>query len=121
MGEKQPIVAGCLVGEEKGGIGQDRRRPGRLDEGDAWVLPAEGEELSDRHGSAPLGSVASTDEHARSWPQAAMMWELLRLKGLKPERVVVELNGEIVDKPRYGEVTLKENDTLEILGFVGGG
>ena len=50
-----------------------------------------------------------------------MMWELLRLKGLKPERVVVELNGEIVDKPRYGEVTLKENDTLEILGFVGGG
>jgi thiamine biosynthesis protein ThiS len=47
--------------------------------------------------------------------------ELLRLKGLKPERVVVELNGEIVDKPRYGEVTLKENDTLEILGFVGGG
>jgi sulfur carrier protein len=52
---------------------------------------------------------------------ALTLLELLRLKGLKPERVVVELNGEIVDKPRYGEVTLKENDTLEILGFVGGG
>ncbi len=47
--------------------------------------------------------------------------ELLQLKGLKPERVVVELNGEIIDRTRYGEVTLKADDVLELLSFVGGG
>ena len=47
--------------------------------------------------------------------------ELLCHMGLSQARVVVERNGEIVDQPGYATVVLQEHDTLEILGFVGGG
>lgn len=53
--------------------------------------------------------------------EALRLPELLALKGLNPERLAVELNGEIVPKSRYHEVILKEQDTLELLSFVGGG
>ena len=53
--------------------------------------------------------------------EALRLPDLLALKGLTPERLVVELNGEIVPKSRYHEVILKEQDCLELLSFVGGG
>lgn len=53
--------------------------------------------------------------------EALRLPDLLALKGLNPERLAVELNGEIVPKSRYHEVILKEQDTLELLSFVGGG
>ena len=45
------------------------------------------------------------------------------LDGLKvrKEAVVCELNRAIVQKTRYSETYLNENDTLEIVHFVGGG
>jgi thiamine biosynthesis protein ThiS len=36
-------------------------------------------------------------------------------------KVAVELNGQIVPKATYEDVLLKEEDTLEIVRFVGGG
>lgn len=36
-------------------------------------------------------------------------------------RVAVEVNGEIVPKRLYGETTLSDGDSVEIVGFVGGG
>lgn len=45
----------------------------------------------------------------------------LQSKKLEPRHVVVELNREIIQKDDYPTVTLKENDSLEILRFVGGG
>ena len=36
-------------------------------------------------------------------------------------RVAVELNGEIVPKTNYAETVLKDGDTVEVVGFVGGG
>lgn len=45
----------------------------------------------------------------------------LGLKGLNPDNVVVEHNYQIVKKNKWAETTLKENDNLEILAFVGGG
>ncbi len=39
----------------------------------------------------------------------------------KPEHVVVELNEEIIPKESYKEITLKANDILEVLSFMGGG
>jgi thiamine biosynthesis protein ThiS len=54
-------------------------------------------------------------------PVAWRLAELLAQHNLKPERVVVERNGEIVDRASYGEVILEEHDALEILRFVGGG
>ncbi len=34
---------------------------------------------------------------------------------------VVELNGQIIDKDTYASSFLKEDDTIEIIRFVGGG
>jgi len=36
-------------------------------------------------------------------------------------KIAVERNGEIIPKLMYRQVNLKENDTLEIVSFVGGG
>jgi thiamine biosynthesis protein ThiS len=41
--------------------------------------------------------------------------------GLHPGLVVVERNREILDRGRYGDVTIEEGDTLELVHFVGGG
>jgi sulfur carrier protein len=47
--------------------------------------------------------------------------ELLALKGLLPERIVVEHNDRIVPKDEFTAVEVSENDRLEIVTFVGGG
>jgi thiamine biosynthesis protein ThiS len=45
---------------------------------------------------------------------------LLR-EGYRPDRVAVELNGNIVPKRTYDETILVDEDSLEIVQFVGGG
>lgn len=42
---------------------------------------------------------------------------------LKPESpfVAAELNGEIIDKPDFDQITLKNDDILEIIQPLGGG
>lgn len=35
--------------------------------------------------------------------------------------VIAELNGEIIKNPQWGETTVKEGDTIELVSFVGGG
>jgi len=47
--------------------------------------------------------------------------ELIRAKDLDPATVVVEHNLTIIPAEDWCRVNLKENDNLEILGFVGGG
>jgi sulfur carrier protein len=39
----------------------------------------------------------------------------------REDRVAVELNGKIVPRSEYARVFLKEDDSVEIVGFVGGG
>jgi len=46
---------------------------------------------------------------------------LLEELGLKPEATVVERNAAIVDRERYGDTRIEENDRLELVRFVGGG
>jgi len=41
--------------------------------------------------------------------------------GLSPDRVAVELNGNVVPRSEYASVVPKEDDTVEIVSFVGGG
>lgn len=41
--------------------------------------------------------------------------------GMKPDRVAVELNREIVRREQWMETALSEGDKLEIVHFVGGG
>ena len=47
--------------------------------------------------------------------------DLIREKGLDPTAVVVEHNRNIVDEKQWDKMVLMENDTLEVLRFVGGG
>ena len=47
--------------------------------------------------------------------------ELVLAKSLPAESLVVEHNFEIVKQGQWTEVSLKEDDQLELLSFVGGG
>lgn len=46
---------------------------------------------------------------------------LVEILGMKPDRVAVELNRDIVPRDRWIETQLHEGDQLEIVHFVGGG
>jgi len=41
--------------------------------------------------------------------------------GMKPDRVAIELNREIVPRDQWPQTPLHEGDRLEIVHFVGGG
>ena len=58
---------------------------------------------------------------SRRVPGPATLLQLLDHLGLDPRTVVVELNREIVRRPRLGETTLSEGDAVELVHFVGGG
>ena len=47
--------------------------------------------------------------------------ELLEQLGIRPARVVVELNRDVVARDAYAATQLKEGDRIEIVHFVGGG
>ena len=47
--------------------------------------------------------------------------DLLRDLQLNVERVAVEVNLEILDRPDFDAKTLQEGDRIEILSFIGGG
>ena len=47
--------------------------------------------------------------------------DLLENYDLNPQKVVVELNMEILDDEVYSTYLLKNEDTLEVISFVGGG
>jgi thiamine biosynthesis protein ThiS len=46
---------------------------------------------------------------------------LISAMSMKPDRVAVELNREIIPRDRWPETSLNEGDRLEIVHFVGGG
>jgi thiamine biosynthesis protein ThiS len=58
---------------------------------------------------------------SRTIPGPATLLDLLGHLGIDPRMVVVELNREIVRRPRLGEVSLGEGDQIELVHFVGGG
>jgi thiamine biosynthesis protein ThiS len=57
----------------------------------------------------------------RQVPAPATLDDLLRQLGLDPRMVVVELNREIVRRPRLAGTALADGDTVELVPFVGGG
>jgi thiamine biosynthesis protein ThiS len=46
---------------------------------------------------------------------------LVEKLGMKPDRVAVELNRDIVPRGLWSETTLNDGDRLEVVHFVGGG
>jgi thiamine biosynthesis protein ThiS len=47
--------------------------------------------------------------------------QLIEDLNLRPERVAVELNGEVVKRVNWSNAVLSEGDRVEIIHFVGGG
>ena len=47
--------------------------------------------------------------------------ELIASKNLSPERIVVEHNFKIVPRESWENSLLNENDSIEVVSFVGGG
>jgi thiamine biosynthesis protein ThiS len=47
--------------------------------------------------------------------------DLITQLGMKPDRLAVELNREIVARAQWTETLLHDGDKLEIVHFVGGG
>jgi thiamine biosynthesis protein ThiS len=67
-------------------------------------------------------SIAVTiNGETRRVPDPATLLDLLAHLGLDPRTVVVELNREIVRRPRLGETRVADGDTIELVHFVGGG
>jgi thiamine biosynthesis protein ThiS len=58
---------------------------------------------------------------SRRLPGPASVADLLRHLGLDPRTVVVELNREIVRRPRLDDTALADGDAVEVVHFVGGG
>lgn len=58
---------------------------------------------------------------ARSVDDGATVESFVRSLGWKPEWVVVERNGEPVERARIGEIRLREGDRLEVVRAVAGG
>jgi thiamine biosynthesis protein ThiS len=57
----------------------------------------------------------------REFPEGQTLRQMIDGLALPPERVAVELNGEIVPRATYGETVIREGDRLEVVQFVGGG
>jgi thiamine biosynthesis protein ThiS len=57
----------------------------------------------------------------KTFPSPLTLAALIESMGIKPDRVAVELNRDIVPRGRWAETDLSDGDRLEIVHFVGGG
>lgn len=57
----------------------------------------------------------------RQFDSVSTIATLLERLGMKPDRVAVELNRELVPRERWTATYLSDDDKLEIVHFVGGG
>ncbi|HZS47723.1 MAG TPA: sulfur carrier protein ThiS [Blastocatellia bacterium] len=54
-------------------------------------------------------------------PEVSDLSALVEHLQLRPERVAIELNKQIIKRSRWSETKLNDGDALEIVHFVGGG
>jgi sulfur carrier protein len=54
-------------------------------------------------------------------PQGMSLLDFLKGRGIDPSVVVAEINRAIVRREEFGGTLFRENDTVEIMRFVGGG
>ncbi len=53
--------------------------------------------------------------------QPCSLADLVKDRGVNADVLVIEYNQQIVKQARWGDITLQENDRVELLSFVGGG
>ena len=49
------------------------------------------------------------------------MSDLVKNLKIPMKKVAIELNQEIIDKKKINKISLKKNDKIEIVNFIGGG
>ena len=49
------------------------------------------------------------------------MFKLVNILKIPIKKVAIELNQEIIDKKKLNKIILKNNDSVEIVHFIGGG
>jgi thiamine biosynthesis protein ThiS len=57
----------------------------------------------------------------RGFDSVSTISSLLTQLGMKPDRVAVELNRELIPRDQWPSTRLSDGDKLEIVHFVGGG
>lgn len=57
----------------------------------------------------------------REFPSTLTVFSLIARLGMKPDRVAVELNRDLVPREQWDKTPLSDHDKLEIVHFVGGG
>lgn len=57
----------------------------------------------------------------KEYPERLTVQQLLQQLNLSPERVVVELNRNILSPDMHNDTELKAEDAIELVQFVGGG
>jgi thiamine biosynthesis protein ThiS len=57
----------------------------------------------------------------REFEALASVSDVIAQLGMKPDRVAVELNRDLISRDRWAATALQEGDRLEIVHFVGGG
>ena len=53
--------------------------------------------------------------------EVSTVMDVLKAKDIDPQLVAVEVNTDMIDQENLGATSLKENDKLEFLFFMGGG
>ena len=84
---------------------------------DADAFPAAGQKNQEGGKSMQI----KLDGALKEVPQAMTVQQLVEQEQYRPDRIAVELNLQIVPKRAYAEQVLQEGDSVEIVGFVGGG
>ena len=59
--------------------------------------------------------------NTREFSEPLSLLSLIQQLGMKPDRVAVELNRDVVARENWEKTNLTEGDRLEIVHFVGGG
>ena len=58
---------------------------------------------------------------AKEFSHAQSMQHIIEQFCKQHNRVIAELNGEIIKHPSWPSITLKDGDVVELVSFVGGG
>jgi thiamine biosynthesis protein ThiS len=65
--------------------------------------------------------VIQVNGEARNVEGPLSVGSLIQQLGMKPDRVAIELNRQIVRRDAWAQTQLREGDRVEIVHFVGGG
>ena len=58
---------------------------------------------------------------AKSIPENYRLSDIVKNLKIPMKKVAIELNQKIIDKKKINKISLKRNDNIEIVHFIGGG